>query len=214
LRVLVARGGKFVKSDDSAIGQPLLYSVEEWFERRKGVSGRYHTRLWLTFSLTIFLLWVLFDLLLLRDFNNFGILWWIMYFLMFAGLTSLGEVWHNRKDRKIGLCSGLYEGGIYFRAFGYAVRLFIPYDQIETFTPKSWFGIEALTLKLRGFRWKTRLTLMPTILGPDGLILLKQKVSGIPEPVEPPQLVIYGGSRFKMGRGPSHDIITPPTKRM
>jgi hypothetical protein len=216
LRVHLARNGKFKKVDVSRVGQQLLYSTEDWIERRRLESVRYLTRFWLVL-LVVFPIMFLVNFIASMNQPEFlrgtGRNWLISattYYIVFASCHTVMEVWYQRREREHGVCTALYNRGLLFRTFGYPVRFFLPYEEIETCDDVPWFGVQTMAFKVRGRKWRVRFPYLPSILGPEGIALLKKRVAGVHEVVDAPKLVLYGTTRFQNAVQSVDERVPPP----
>ena len=193
VRGRVPKDGKFVKADNIDIGEPLLYSIEEWGDRMEREWRRTTIQGSALFIFLVFPLFASFLIFMTEAPLLISVALSTAMALMFPVLMIIILRKVKRKAHQLGLHGGLYDNGIVGITIVEPPVVFVPYPLIEEIkTPRVNFFNRMLTLKIKDF--KAPITFeMRAVLGEEGINTLRYKMSKGHEPQGPPELFIYGG---------------------
>jgi len=191
VRGRVPKDGKWVKADNIDIGEPLLYTVEEWGDRMEREWRRATIRGMALFVFLVFPLLAAFLMEAIGWLNSLAISAAVI--LIFPAVMIILLWMMKRRADQLGLHGGLYTNGIVSIASVGLPVVFLPYLLIEEIkTPRVNFFNRMLTLKIKGFKLPISFELRG-VLGEEGIKTLRYMMSKGPEPQGPPELHIYGG---------------------
>jgi hypothetical protein len=184
--------GEFVPPRDVPRGDPILRTPEEWHQRGVGIRKKVRTDSIITVSLFAFTVWIVLSLVFNGAIRGEAVLLAAIFAIVYSIGTYVMEVYYSWREVGRTIYSGLFEGGLQVRTFGYDMVFFIPYSDIQNFRVTDGWFTQRLELFEGDAKKPLKLEGIPPLLGEDGLAELRRRISPEYGPSEPPKLIIYG----------------------